>query len=342
MSQLGMVPGLPGMRTPLSATPRIIFKQIDVKTNLARGKIIDGANARDTSNSVAPYVLQAGTLMGKITSSGLYGASVIGTVSGALSASATSITTSAAAVTEVVRRIGSSGTITLTGPPVASGVVRQLPVVFSAATGTTITITAPGVNEVQTMAFSNSPVGTFTLTGTDSAGLTQTTAPITYNGTAATLVSNMNTALNAAFGTSGIVAAGSAVTAITLTFSGSGYTSTPQPLMLVGSNEMTAGNISIVRTTAGVDGRFISGSLIGWNDGSQVPISFISDDPPTGVMVVSTDLSTSLSVPFPYLPVAGVVIATNLLPVWPSDPSLQAWIFAQLNTYGKFIPDYGY
>ena len=59
-------------------------------------------------------------------------------------------------------------------------------------------------------------------------------------------------------------------------------------------------------------------------------------------MVTDTDGTTSLDVPFPQFPIAGVLTMSQLLPVWPSDTSLRAWIRDQLNTYGKFVPDYGY
>lgn len=84
----------------------------------------------------------------------------------------------------------------------------------------------------------------------------------------------------------------------------------------------------------------IAGTLIGVNDGRYTPVSVIPDG--YGVKVTDVDGTTDLDVQYPALPIAGVIISANLLPVWPSDASLRAWIRDQLSTYGKFVMDYGY
>ena len=132
----------PGITAGKTASHRVVFRQRD-ESYLANGKTIDGSKSRDPSNTSDVTVLQSGLLMGKITSGGKYAPSILGLTSGALAAGATSITTATAAVlTELVRRIGATGTFTLTGPPSANGVVNSEVVTYSAATGTTITCTA--------------------------------------------------------------------------------------------------------------------------------------------------------------------------------------------------------
>jgi hypothetical protein len=103
-------------------------------------------------------------------------------------------------------------------------------------------------NAVQTLDFvdGGGGSGTFTLT---CEGIT--TASITYSATPATLVSRINTALNAAFGTSCIVASGSAITAIALTFSGTGYVGRPVGAVTVNSS-LSNVTVSVIQTTTGV------------------------------------------------------------------------------------------
>lgn len=93
----------------------------------------------------------------------------------------------------------------------------------------------------------------------------------------------------------------------------------------------------ITVTSLGVDK--IAGTFVCATDGSHLPLTFIPDG--YGVKVTDVD-ATSLDVPFASFPIAGVVTASQLLPAWPSDTSLQTWIKDQLNLYGKFVFDYGY
>jgi hypothetical protein len=339
MSGLGYVTGLPRVGQLYKSVPKMVFRE-GLWEYLAQGKIIDGSNARDPSNASYPNVLQPGLLMGKITSSGLYGASAFGLSTAALTATATTLATSAAIATEINRRIGGSGNLTLTGPPTAAGVVKQLTVAFSAVNTSTgnITITQTGVNEVQTLDFANTPAGTFTLTIIDKNGLAQTTAPITYSGTIATLLANIQAATDAVLGANAIVWTGTVVTAVAGTFSGTGYADLPQALVQVGSNELTAGTVSVTRTTAAVDGRFVTLSMIGATDGSQNPLTLIPDG--YGINVLDSDQVTQINQPFARFPIAGVILTANCIN-YPSDASLKAWLKQQLSTVsgGKFIFD---
>jgi hypothetical protein len=127
------ITGLPGVGTARSATPREILAGNAQLAQYVPGlHLIDGSKSRDPLNSSDVDVLRAGLLLGKITSSGKYAPSILGTLSNAASASATSLTVSAATATEIVRRIGTSGTFKLSGPPTAAGTVATQTVTFSA------------------------------------------------------------------------------------------------------------------------------------------------------------------------------------------------------------------
>lgn len=143
------VPGMPGMRTEVKATPQIIFKQ-NLWEYLAGGKIIDGTNSADPFNGTDTNVLQPGTLMGKITSSGLYAPTILGVTAGAYTSGGTSITVSAASAAEIVRRVGTSGTLNFIGPPSAGGTNAVIAQSFSAVNTSTgvLTITSLGANLV--------------------------------------------------------------------------------------------------------------------------------------------------------------------------------------------------
>ena len=330
------VTGMPGV----SAERLVAFKRLFrgyAEEWLSGGKQIDGNFSRDPTNTGNVNVLQPGVVMGRIgAAGGAYAPSIYGFSTLALTGTGTTLTMGAATITEIARRKGLTGTFKITGPPAASGVVRTVTATYSALSTTTATITALGANEVQTLDFANSPAGTFTLTITDLNGLPTTTPPITYSATAATLVSNINTALNTALGTSLVVATGTLVTAIALTFSGAGYAGLPQPLVVVGTNELTGGTVSVSRTTAGVNGAFVSGSFIQPVDGSEFPITFVGEV--DGGILVTDMFGNNIVVPFPRLPVAGEVDAARLVN-WPADTSLQTWLMGQLSTAsgGKFV-----
>ena len=301
------ITGLPGVGTSITSIPKEVFAGNQQFAQYIPGmKLIDGTKTRDTLNtddSGNPYtsVLRAGNLLGKETANNKYSNSIIGVTTLALGGSQTSLQVSAVTATEIVRRIGNSGNITLTGPAVANAAastVRSLTVAFSAVNTTTgvVTITATGtgavsaVNQINSLPFVDSTgSGTFTITV---EGIT--TGAITYSSTAATLYANINTALNATFGTSAIVASGASLAAIILTFSGTGYAGRPvgtvQATVLTGSTGYTINGSGTVGTpstsavtTAGVTavaaqgGEFIAGSWVGDTDGSQVPITIFGD-----------------------------------------------------------------
>jgi hypothetical protein len=111
-----------------------------------------------------------------------------------------------------------------------------------------------GTNEVQTLTIGGTPTGgTFTL-----ALGAQKTGAISWNATNNTLISNMNTALDAVFGTASIVAAVGTMTAgigtATLTFSGNEYAKRAWDLMTA-TNSLTGTTptLAIAETTPGVN-----------------------------------------------------------------------------------------
>lgn len=151
MPVIPWVPGLPGFRSAVTATPRLIFFQ-GVYTFLAAGKIIDGSESRDPGNTGNIDRLRCGLLMGMITSTGLYAPSITGIVQSAYTSGGTTLTVSAAQATELARLLGQSGTAEMVaiGPPTANGTVAVTNVTHSAINTTTgdITVTSLGVDKV--------------------------------------------------------------------------------------------------------------------------------------------------------------------------------------------------
>lgn len=121
---------------------------------LPGGVVLDGSKMRDPDNPDYPadtagqLRLRAGLLIGKVTSGGKWANSVLGVTQGAYTSGGTSITVTAAQAAEIVRRVGSSGTLKFTGPPSAAGTVATISQSFSAVNTSTgvITVTSLGAN----------------------------------------------------------------------------------------------------------------------------------------------------------------------------------------------------
>lgn len=231
--------GGPGPRSARRVTFGRIFKDGSFSFgSLPGGMRGHGAIARDPGNTGNIDNLRCGTLMG-IATSGTYdnyaGCSIIGILTQAEVSTATSVTISAAQATELVRRVGSTGTIRFVGPPTANGTVATFTETYSA----------------------------------------------------------VNT-------TSGVV------------------------------------------TTSALDAALVAGSFLCANDGTYLPKSFIFS-PSDGQRVTDTTGSDSLF-ELPQFPIAGIIESAKILPVWPTDTSLQAWIVAALNGAGggQFIFDHIY
>ena len=135
------ITGLPGIGTARVATPREILAGNAQFSQFVPGlRVIDGSRSRDPLNVPDVDVLRAGLLLGK-TTAGKYAPSVIGVLTTAAVAGATSLTVTPAVAIEIVRRLGTSGTHTLTGPPAAAGTVATQVVTFSAVNTSTGAIT---------------------------------------------------------------------------------------------------------------------------------------------------------------------------------------------------------
>ena len=93
---------------------------------------------------------------------------------------------------------------------------------------------------------------------------------------------------------------------------------------------------NVVKTTTGVPGAFVAGSLVGGTDGSQVPLTLI----PEGYgLVLFTDVNSAPSVvDFPQIPVFGSIQVTQLY-YWPSDTGIKNYLKSSLSSTAgaKFI-----
>lgn len=113
---------------------------------LPRGLTLDGALTRDPDNPGGPTRLRAGLLVGKVTASGKYANSVIGALQAAAAATDTSVTLTAAQAAELVRRVGTTGTLRFVGPPTAAGTVATFTETYSAVDLTTGVVTVSGLD----------------------------------------------------------------------------------------------------------------------------------------------------------------------------------------------------
>lgn len=340
--------GRPGVPADVTASWNFVARSGTLAC-YAGGGTIEGTKARDAGNTDTIRLLRVGKLMGKITASGYYANSIIGKSTGAITASGTTLASSAAIATELVRRIGATGTFKLTGPPSAAGTVRTLTATYSAVNTTTgdITITALGVNEVQTVNLvTAATAGSLRLLVPKPDGTMALTPAIAWSATDATLLSNANTALDTATG----VAGGLVATAIpatdtdlgfVVTFAGTGYagltgptTGGSWPLIEVHTLFTSNTGANVVRTTSGVTGAFVTDSLIQPTDGSETILTFVPDG--YGIMIPED----GSDVPFPAIPYAGVLDASRLMD-YPADASTRIWIKEALSTLrrGKFVFD---
>jgi len=217
------------------------------------GKIIDGSLSRDPLNTGDVDVLRAGLLMGKITASDKYAPSIIGTLGDAYDGTATQMNLLyAAEATELTRRIGSSGTFKVTGPPTAGGTVRTSTVTYSAVGSGT------GVDEVQTFTSdADSTAGTYRILLQKPDGTTVYTAAIAHGAVVATVQAAVTLALG---GVAGWVVTSSGTTPFTggpdtliLTASGTGYAKTDFPMCSIDVSSLTGvTSTTDVQTTRGV------------------------------------------------------------------------------------------
>lgn len=149
------IAGKPGTLTGFGATPIEIFygsRPTGPDSFIPGPVTVDGTLSGNALNTPYVWLLQAGLLLGKVTASGKYAASVLGVTTVAYTSGGTSLTVSAATAAELVRRIGSSGSaaFNVVGPPTAAGTVAVTAVTYSAVNTTTgvVTVTSLGVDKV--------------------------------------------------------------------------------------------------------------------------------------------------------------------------------------------------
>ena len=340
MAVIGIEPvlGTPGfVAGPTASYAQIFGRPYQTGDFLPGGGFI-ASFAQDIFNTGSTNTLRPGLLMGQVntgTYNKMWAPSVIDVTQGALANTGTSITLTPTGAAGLVQRIGTSGNLTLSGGSVAGGTARSATVAFSAVNTSTgvVTITNPAVAAVQTLNFYNSPSGTFALSIFDNNGLKQVTAQITYSGTAATLVTNIQNAINAVIpqvaSVNQIVVSGTAVTAIALTWSGVNYIglSVPAPIGIT-TDSLSAGNVSITQNNTGTNGAFIAGSIVGATDGSQFPASVIPDG--SGSLMAGP--TSGQNIWWSQIAIEQLIISQNILPYWPSDAGLQNWIKSTMNT----------
>lgn len=329
-------PNMPGIVSGSAVTPRRLLATQEGALFLPHGRVIDGSKSRDSGNTGNLDVLQAGLLLGKITSGSKLAPSILGIMAGAMTGAATTVSVSAAQAVEMVRRNGSAvGTFKFTGPPAANGTVRTLSASVSAidqATGA-LTFTALGVNQVERIRFNiASTGGNLQLNVAKPDGTFVTTANAAWNATDATYLASINSALDTATGVvGGIVATAISATdtdlGITLTYSGTGYAGLSWRRAEVVVIPTSSTEALYEPVTTAVNGAFAAGSFVQPADGSETPITFVPDG--TGIKVTDRN-NVSADTTFGKLLVGGIVDSEQILPAWPSDTSLQAWIVSQL------------
>jgi len=244
-------------RTPgVAASTEYGFRQIMAAGRpqyLPGGAVIDGDVARDPSNTGYVDRLQAGLLMGRLTTGGKWAPSVIGTLGTTIAGTATTLTfLNATEATELARRVGASGTFKITGPHVAGGRVKTRTLTYSAIGG------AAGANEVQMFTpDAAASAGTYRIKLHKPDGTSVWTAALAFGATLAACQAAITLALD---GVAGWVAssAGSAAPwsagpiALVLTASGTGYAAHDLPMCEIDTTSLTGPTtITAVQTTRG-------------------------------------------------------------------------------------------
>jgi hypothetical protein len=140
--------GKPGVLQTYLAVPRELFSaNKQFAQFVASPATIDGTLSSNPLNAPYTWMLYAGTAMGRVTATGKYANSILGTTTATYAhagGTPTVLTTDVNTAAEIVRRLGTSGTLKLTAPPAAGGTVATQVATYSAVNLTTgaITITA--------------------------------------------------------------------------------------------------------------------------------------------------------------------------------------------------------
>lgn len=145
------VTGWAGQSVGRSIVPRNIYTSLTTARYAPSFYFFDGVYARDPDNTPTS-MLRAGLLCGKISTSGEgggYANSIIGVTTVAYTSSGTSLTVTTQAATEIVRRIGASGTFNLAGGATAGATVTSPTLVTYSAVNTStgvVTVSNIGAN----------------------------------------------------------------------------------------------------------------------------------------------------------------------------------------------------
>jgi hypothetical protein len=148
---IGNQQGTPGAGNPVWSTPRqALYQRVDGLSEFPLPIVIDGTKVYNTLNGPFPWLLYAGTLIGKVTATGLYAPSIIGAVTTAYTSGGTTLAVAPAVATAIANRIGQSGTFKTQGPPSVAGTDTTITTTFSAVNQTTgaLTVTSLGANVV--------------------------------------------------------------------------------------------------------------------------------------------------------------------------------------------------
>jgi hypothetical protein len=243
----------PGVGTERTAAFRNIWVNREGRRILPLARILDGSISRDPANIGDVDTLRAGMLLGKVTTGGKLAPSIIGTLNRALTATATDLHTMyAEEVTELVRRIGATGTIKITGPAVAGGPVRTKRLAYSATGG------GSAVNEVQTFTPSAAATaGTYRIKLSKPDGTYVWTGWLAFDVTLAVCQAAITAALDTVAGwvasSAGSAAPWSAgPIALVLTASGTGYLARDMAMCTIDISNLTGvTTMTEVETTRG-------------------------------------------------------------------------------------------
>ena len=135
---------LPSVGTEIPSTPRRILASPNGAQFLPGGKIISGANSRDSGNTGYLDTLRAGMVMGKRSLDNKYAPSILGLLTTKLAVGGASAIVSAAQGDEVARRVVAGGTFKIVGAPGAAIDEVQTFTTNAVATGGTFRISYKG------------------------------------------------------------------------------------------------------------------------------------------------------------------------------------------------------
>jgi len=307
---------------------------------LRNGGWVDATRSRDAfaaaaaSLAAAGEVLSPGLMMGQVGNTATFAPSFFGATTAAVAKGATTVNVGVQHAVEINRRVGSTGSLFIVGPPAANGLAQVGSLTYSAvntATGA-LTVSATGGNEVQTVNIAGTVTGgTFRLLFPQADGSYITTGTIAHNATFATVISNAQTALDAIFGAGVVVASGTAYTGIVLTSTLTTQASRNVVGLVVADISALTGatTATTTETTVGSYGTFIAGSLVGAADGTFFPKTMIH--PGYGLQVAdgSTNVIGNV-IQWATVPIGGDPEFSQLTP-YVTDLGIRRWIADQIS-----------